>query len=332
MRVFPNGFGLILGLLTTFVVSWIWPLGKGPQEVFFSDWFSKLAVVLIFLIQGWNLKFDRLRTIGKPSYSLLRVQGLIFFGPLLIVISFKYLGFLPEKWMAGFYFLAILPTTISSCVVYTALAGGNSDVALGHATLSNVLAIFWVPIGWILLSAGSVAALPTQWITFGGEVLPNLFLLVVLPCLVGYKIKKIFKTVHFRKLSSVLQMVAFSCILILVYLAMSKNIMLFGRDYFGLLIIELLPFLIAFMICHIALSWWGNGIFSVDSGHRVAEFYCVGQKSLVMGLPLLSLLQDQFNTPVDLIACPLILYHFLQLGVGACFFTKLRRVVLGSSA
>ena len=332
MRVFPNGLGLILGLLTTFVVSWIWPLGKGSQEVFFSDWFSKLAVVLIFLIQGWNLKFDRLRTIGKSSYSLLRVQGLIFFGPLFIVLLFKYFGFLPEKWIAGFYFLAILPTTISSCVVYTAIAGGNSDVSLGHATLSNILAIFWVPIGWILLSAGSVAALPTQWITFGGEVLPNLFLLVVLPCLVGYKIKKIFKTGHFRKLSSILQMVAFSCILMLVYLAMSKNIMMFGRDYFGLLIVELLPFLIAFLICHTALSWWGNGVFSVDSEHRVAEFYCVGQKSLVMGLPLLSLLQDQFNTPVDLIACPLILYHFLQLGVGACFFTKLRSVVLGSSA
>ena len=118
----------------------------------------------------------------------------------------------------------------------------------------------------------------------------------------------------------------------LVYFAMSKNIMLFGRDYFGLLIIELLPFLLALMIFQTALGWWGNGVFSVDLEHRVAEFYCVGQKSLVMGLPLLSLLQDQFNTPVDLIACPLIIYHFLQLGVGACFFTKLRGLVSGSSA
>jgi sodium/bile acid cotransporter 7 len=332
MRVFPNGFGLILGLLTTFVVSWIWPLSNGPQELLFSDWCSKFAVVLIFLIQGWNLKFNRLRMLGKSSFSLLRVHGLIFFGPLLIVILFKYIGFLPEKWMAGFYFLAILPTTISSCVVYTAIAGGNSDVALGHATLSNILAIFWVPIGWILLSAGSVASLPTQWITFGGEVLPNLLLLVVLPCIVGCKIKKTLKTVYSMKLSSISRMIAFSCILMLVYLAMSKNIMLFGREYFGSLIIELLPFLIVFIICHTALSWWGNGIFSVDSAHRVAEFYCVGQKSLVMGLPLLSLLQGQFNTPVDLIACPLIIYHFLQLGIGACFLTKLRGFISGSKA
>ena len=104
MRVFPNGFGLILGLLTTFVVSWIWPLSNGSQEVLFSDWCSKFAVVLIFLIQGWNLKFDRLRTLGKSSFSLLRVHGLIFFGPLLIVLLFEYLGFLPEKWIAGFLF------------------------------------------------------------------------------------------------------------------------------------------------------------------------------------------------------------------------------------
>ena len=332
MRVFPNGFGLILGLLTTFVVSWIWPLSNGSQEVLFSDWCSKFAVVLIFLIQGWNLKFDRLKTLGKSSFSLLRVHGLIFFGPLLIVFLFEYLGFLPEKWIEGFYFLAILPTTISSCVVYTAIAGGNSDVALGHATLSNILAIFWVPVGWILLSTGSEHSLPSQWITFGGEVLPDLFLLVVLPCIVGCKIKKTLKAGHSRKLTSISQMIAFSCILMLVYFAMSKNIMLFGRDYFGLLIIELLPFLLALMIFHTALGWWGNGVFSVDLEHRVAEFYCVGQKSLVMGLPLLSLLQDQFNTSVDLIACPLIIYHFLQLGVGACFFTKLRGLVSGSSA
>ena len=182
------------------------------------------------------------------------------------------------------------------------------------------------------MSARSEHSLPSQWITYGGEVLPDLFLLVVLPCIVGCKIKKTLKGGHSRKLSSITHMIAFSCILMLVYFAMSKNIMLFGRDYFGLLIIDLLPFLLALMIFHTALSWWGNGVFSVDLEHRVAEFYCVGQKSLVMGLPLLSLLQDQFNTPVDLIACPLIIYHFLQLGAGACFFTKLRGLVSGSSA
>ena len=82
--------------------------------------------------------------------------------------------------------------------------------------------------------------------------------------------------------------------------------------------------LILFLIFHLALSWFGSGVFSVNRKQRVAEFYCISQKSLVMGLPLAGLLIGSAPQFIINIVCPLLLYHFLQLAVGACFLSRLK--------
>ena len=55
---------------------------------------------------------------------------------------------IPETLYGPLFFAAILPTTISSCVVYTSKAKGNADYSLGHATLSNLSALVIVPLLW----------------------------------------------------------------------------------------------------------------------------------------------------------------------------------------
>ena len=49
-------------------------------------------------------------------------------------------------WAPGFLFLAILPTTISTAIVYTSVSGGDSVAATFNATLSNLLGIIAVPL------------------------------------------------------------------------------------------------------------------------------------------------------------------------------------------
>ena len=53
--------------------------------------------------------------------------------------------------MAGWIYIFINFThnNINMCGLHF-LAGGDSDVALGHATLSNLLAIVWVPLIWLI--------------------------------------------------------------------------------------------------------------------------------------------------------------------------------------
>ena len=78
MRVFPNGSGLLLGLLITFACAWLFPNKGEEREFFFPEIVSKLAIVLIFLVQGWNLKISSFRMVYKEIYRVVLVNGLIF--------------------------------------------------------------------------------------------------------------------------------------------------------------------------------------------------------------------------------------------------------------
>lgn len=130
MRVFPNGTGLLLGLSLTFLGAWKWPNGALCLNTFFSSSVSQFAVVLVFLIQGWNLNANRIPPMIKDYRNVVLVQGLIFLGPLIFVLFLHSNDLLPPAWKDGFIFLAVLPTTISSCVVYTSMSNGDSDFSL----------------------------------------------------------------------------------------------------------------------------------------------------------------------------------------------------------
>ena len=181
MRVFPNGTGLLLGLLMTFLLAWFLPWRLSGDILALSDWIYKGCIFIIFLIQGWNVKFFRLVGIFRNFRTLIRVHMLILLGPFLVVLLAVELNWIPFEWQAGFIFLSILPTTISTCVVYTFLADGDSDVALGHATLSNLLAIVWVPLIWLLYYKERGGMLGIYSIEIGRDIIPKIALLIMLP-------------------------------------------------------------------------------------------------------------------------------------------------------
>ena len=247
MRVFPNGFGLIIGLISTFAISWIWPIGNGDMERQVSEFLSKISVFLIFLFQGLNLKLEQLKLIGSSISSLVRVHIFIFLVPLCLVLIFVFLDFMPREWLRGFVYLAILPTTISSCVVYTSFAGGNPDAALGHATLSNLFAIIWVPFAWLFLDGQSDGVLRTQWVSLASQVLPTIIYLIILPTLIGWMLRKKSKQKEFGKFNKFSKTLSFGCILILVFLSLSECILLFGHEELKTWTIELLPVVTGFL-------------------------------------------------------------------------------------
>ena len=112
---------------------------------------ADLLVVVIFFVQGARLNLDNLVNIFRRPVCSFALQAGIIFLPVLWVKIFWSLAVIPET-LYGLLFFAILPTTISSCVVYTSKAKGDADYSLGHATLSNLSALVVVP---LLLWAGS---------------------------------------------------------------------------------------------------------------------------------------------------------------------------------
>ena len=136
-----------VALLAVFVTAWLNPSFGLEGGLLVPGKLSFVAVFVIFLIQGWKLNLGRLKEAWVDLRILFFLHSFIFFVPGFVVLGIREIGLVDPIWTPGLFFLAILPTTISSCVVYTRrLAGGGADEALGHATFSNLFGMLWVPL------------------------------------------------------------------------------------------------------------------------------------------------------------------------------------------
>ena len=81
-------------------------------------------------------------------------------------------------WLGTFY-LAALPSTVSSSVVMVSIAGGNISAAIFNASMSSLLGIFVTPL-WMNIFVSSVPSAPD----LSGVIL-NLCLQVLLPVMAG---------------------------------------------------------------------------------------------------------------------------------------------------
>jgi hypothetical protein len=123
-------------------LAWVIPdLGSadGPLKTSFS---TKAGVALIFLIQGLTLPSTALRK-GLSQWRLhLLVQSFTFlvFPVMGIVLDRLAGGWLAPDLRLGFLYLAVLPSTITTSVILTGMAGGNIEPARGlrHTALGGL--------------------------------------------------------------------------------------------------------------------------------------------------------------------------------------------------
>ena len=170
--------------------------------------------------------------------------------------------------MAPCFFSAILPTTIASCVVFSRNAGGNADYALGHATLSNLLGILLVPFLWF----GSFA----NGGTFGFLFL-KIFTLVMAPCFVGWFLARIFpflKEISGKEWYGQVPMLG---IAFLVYLSMCDGLYSTDKEIFLLMLREVFPFCLAFVVLLHLSGWLFSTRWSKNREIQVSQFFCLSQ-------------------------------------------------------
>ncbi|MFW5786312.1 MAG: bile acid:sodium symporter, partial [bacterium] len=151
---------------------------------------ADVAVVLIFLGTGFTLPTDAIRR-GLANVRLhLYIQLFIFVGvPGYIVLTNLLLGrpFGPVI-TAGLFALAVLPTTISTCTVFTNLSGGNTVATMFNAALGNMLGVFISPLLLSLLLQGSGAAIPASRLA---GILGSLALQMLLPTVAGQALRRL---------------------------------------------------------------------------------------------------------------------------------------------
>ena len=318
MRVFPKGQGFTFGLLGALAMAWCWPEGGAPNGPLKPEITTKGTVALIFLLQGLNLPLDQLRQ-GLRDWRLhLFVQIFCFVLFPLATLGLVVSGMIPVPWAPGFLFLAILPTTISTAIVYTSASGGDSVAATFNATLSNLLGILAVPLwcAFFVFPMEGVAIAETSSDGFFSEFLAKLLWLIVTPLCGGLCFRRFLSKEDSARRKRFLRNLSYGCVLFIAYAGFCQGFL--GSDKnTGTIWWEALLWTAILLVWAKCLTWGLAGLLGFERNRRLPAFFCASQKSLAVGLPMGQLLFGLEHPKLFVLLLPLILYHMLQLLVGA---------------
>jgi sodium/bile acid cotransporter 7 len=319
----------VLGLIAAVVLAFSFPQLGEKEGLLKAGLLSKAGVMVIFLLQGLTLRTREL----AGGLRLLRlhafVQAWIFLlSPVVLVAMALVLKALSQPGLsAGFLYLALIPTTISSAVAFTGAAGGNVPAAIFNTTLSNVWGVFWVPAGCVLLFAAG-AGFQTGLV---GPLLLKIAWLILFPLLAGQLLRPfVHRRGLFLRIAPRFKIVNHGIILFIVFATFCDSFLSNAWDGVGP---GALLALIALTTCAVLLVHAGNWISSkwISNSHadRITALFCGSQKTLAAGAPMAVAIfagdtaLSQVN--LGLLLLPLLVYHPAQLLLAALLLPRLMR-------
>ncbi len=308
----------VLGIITALILGFLIPnvgifLNKGSV-------FSTVLIVLLFLISGFKLPSEAIKAGMKDVRVHILIQLFVFVitPGFIFVTSFPFRDIMNGQVAIGIFALACLPTTISSCIVFTQISGGNVVATMFNAAFANVVGIILSPLLLSIMLRSSAAALPLSELL---DILQSLALKMLLPIIVGQIARKYAGGIG-KKISKPLGTISSTFILMIVFFAFSKTA---GNPAFRENIVALfVPFLYLAAV-HLVLlgaSYLSAKALDFSTENKISVLFAAPQKTLAMGVPLISTFFADNPEILGVALLPLIFYHAWQLFI-AGFLPKL---------
>ena len=284
-----------------------------PEAGATGGWFrceitSRVGVALIFLFQGLVLPTGALRQGAShwPLHVLIQSFTFLLFPLLGIALDAAVGRHLPPDLRLGFLFLCVLPSTVSTSVVLTGLAGGNTVGAIFNAVLSNVIGVVITPVwvAWLMKSGGG----PTDL----GGVIREIVLLLLLPLAVGQLLRWKLAPWADRNRKT-LGNTSSALILFLVFAAFCNSAK--ARFWSGLgggVMAAAAVGVVVVLVLAMVLVGTLSRLLKLSHGDRIAAVFCAPQKTIASGIPLAKAIFGA-HPGLGLILLPILLYHPLQL-------------------
>ena len=299
----------ILGILTTVVLGFAVPEG-GPLLNRGSVAANALVVVL-FLISGFTLPSERVVEGIKEFRLHIFIQLFIFvLIPLyFLVVVALFRAHIDERFIVGIYALSCLPTTVSSCIVFTQLSGGNVVGTMFNASIANIAGVLVSPLLLSLLLREGGHGLPAEEML---RVFRNLALKMLLPIAVGQALRfflREFSVTHKKKFGVASNV----CILFVIYFALAsaaQNSMF--RDSLRLMPMPFILLAVSHIVL-VAIAFGGAKLLGYSRENIISVVFAAPQKTLAMGVPLLSTYFAQDLGMLGVAMLPLLFYHPWQL-------------------
>ena len=279
-----------------------------------NSWFSpaELAgwgVFGVFFFYGLKLTPAKLRAgLGNIKLHIVVQLATFLLFPLLILGAIFVTGDWKSNyylWL-GIYFVATLPSTVSSSVVMVSIAKGNVPAAIFNASISSLIGIFLTPMLMsFVMSAGN------DLHSFGHIVI-KLLIQVVLPVGAGMLLNRLWGAFADRN-KKILRIFDQGVILAIIYTAFCQGFSdkIFDTVSIGELAILLVAMTALFFAAYYIILFICK-IMKFSREDTITATYCGSKKSLVHATVMSRVLFADPAT-VSIIILPTMVYHALQL-------------------
>ena len=299
--------GFLLSLLGVIGLAYVWPEPGIKEGTWSLENLAGYGVSVIFFFYGLRLSPQKL-WLGLSNWRLhVVVQLTTFLVFPLLVLPFRgfFVGTNYELIWLGAFFLAALPSTVSSSVVMVSVAGGNLPGAIFNASISSLLGVLLTPLwmSFFLAEAGNFNP---------AGIFLKLGIQVLFPVTLGILLHRFwgaFADTHKQKLRLFDQ----SIILLIVYTSFSDS---FARNMFSDYNMVHL-FLLGLSLLGLYFLVYGlvnfiSRILGFSREDRITMLFCGSKKSLVHGTVMARVL-FQGASFTGIVLLPIMLYHALQL-------------------
>jgi len=310
-----NGFFFLL--IFSILLAWAFPEWGMEGSFIPFDEVTYYGVAVIFFFYGVKLSPQSLKA-GLSNWRLhLLIQSTTFIiFPVFILLLYLFCGEEGSLWWLGVFYLAALPSTVSSSVVMVSIAGGNMAAAIFNASVSSIIGIFITPL-WMQLFLNASGTSFDLTDTF-----MKLIIQVLLPVILGFSLHRLlaaWAAKYNRTLKNFDQLI----ILLIVFTAFAESFgqkMFAGQSMGELLLLSLAMLLLFFLM--VGLMYWLCRVLGFVREDSITVLFCGSKKSLVQGAVMGKVL---FPDPVMLgvILLPLMIYHALQLMAGSAIAQRL---------
>lgn len=308
----------VLALLLSVITAYLFPQWGVEGSPFPIKTISSAGIALLFFFYGLKLSPDKIKK-GLNNWKLHLVVQLATFVlfPLLVLPFYPLLKTTEQHtlWLAVF-FLASLPSTVSSSVVMVSIARGNIPAAIFNASLSGMIGILITPL-WItpfLEQAQTDMDFGSIYLQLVIEVIAPIILGIILQPLGGKFAGRYSKQLSFFDKS---------IILLIVYKSFSESFhsgvfsSIRWTDILLLIVIALSLFFVAYGIIYLI-----SGLLRFNREDRITSLFCGSKKSLVHGTVMSKVLFSGMSSG-GIILLPLMLYHGLQILLVSIIATKM---------
>ena len=307
-KIFNKQNLFLLLLIVMVLMAKLVPFHESYNRYFNLSAFIDWGIAGIFLLYGLKLNLKEvIKDISNWKLHLLIQSGTFILFPLLILLFYPLVnGSQYENVWLSIFFLACLPSTVSSSVVMVSIARGNVTSAIFNASISGLIGIVMTP---LLMS---FFLEPDSGSGNHGEVVQQLLMKVLLPIVLGILLNPVFKK-WVTKYSAVIAEFDRLIILLIVYESFSTAFIekiFVSVPPIVFLILALSVVFLFFAVYHILQFFAGKMKFNTED--IITVTFCGSKKSLVHGSLFLLVLGIPDDRKV-LFLLPVMIYHSFQL-------------------